>query len=308
MSVVLSLKNIKKNYGPVKALDDISFDVPKGSVFGILGPNGSGKTTMLGIVMDILKATSGSFYWNGEQGSTNEMRKQIGTLLETPNFYHYLSAEKNLKIAAAIKGRSYDEIPVVLEKVNLLQRKDSKFSTYSLGMKQRLAIASTLLGSPDILVFDEPTNGLDPAGIAEIRELMKDLNRQGKTIIMASHILDEVEKVCTHVAIIQKGILKTVGTVQEILNAAPTDKVATLEIEVSADNITALEDLLKQLPGVLSVTNIGSALTIESSETLSSSSINKYCFEKGIVLSQLTLKKKSLEKRFLEITGGKSDR
>ena len=308
MSVVLSLKNIKKNYGPVKALDDISFDVPKGSVFGILGPNGSGKTTMLGIVMDILKATSGSFYWNGEQGSTNEMRKQIGTLLETPNFYHYLSAEKNLKIAAAIKGRSYDEIPVVLEKVNLLHRKDSKLSTYSLGMKQRLAIASTLLGSPDILVFDEPTNGLDPAGIAEIRELMKDLNRQGKTIIMASHILDEVEKVCTHVAIIQKGILKTVGTVQEVLNAAPTDKVATLEIEVSADNITALEDLLKQLPGVLSVTNIGSALTIESSETLSSSSINKYCFEKGIVLSQLTLKKKSLEKRFLEITGGKSDR
>ena len=196
----------------------------------------------------------------------------------------------------------------MLEKVNLLQRKDSKFSTYSLGMKQRLAIASTLLGSPDILVFDEPTNGLDPAGIAEIRELMKDLNRQGKTIIMASHILDEVEKVCTHVAIIQKGILKTVGTVQEVLNAAPTDKVATLEIEVSADNITALEDLLKQLPGVLSVTNIGSALTIESSETLSSSSINKYCFEKGIVLSQLTLKKKSLEKRFLEITGGKSDR
>ena len=227
MSVVLSLKNIKKNYGPLKALDDISFDVPKGSVFGILGPNGSGKTTMLGIVMDILKATSGSFYWNGEQGSTNEMRKQIGTLLETPNFYHYLSAEKNLKIAAAIKGRSYDEIPVVLEKVNLLQRKDSKFSTYSLGMKQRLAIASTLLGSPDILVFDEPTNGLDPAGIAEIRELMKDLNRQGKTIIMASHILDEVEKVCTHVAIIQKGILKTVGTVQEVLNAEPTDKVAT---------------------------------------------------------------------------------
>ena len=308
MSVVLSLKNIKKNYGPLKALDDISFDVPKGSVFGILGPNGSGKTTMLGIVMDILKATSGSFYWNGEQGSTNEMRKQIGTLLETPNFYHYLSAEKNLKIAAAIKGRSYDEIPVVLEKVNLLQRKDSKFSTYSLGMKQRLAIASTLLGSPDILVFDEPTNGLDPAGIAEIRELMKDLNRQGKTIIMASHILDEVEKVCTHVAIIQKGILKTVGTVQEVLNAAPTDKVATLEIEVSADNITALEDLLKQLPGVLSVTNTGSALTIESTEALSSSSINKYCFEKGIVLSQLTLKRKSLEKRFLEITGGKSDR
>lgn len=309
MSVVLSLKNIKKNYGSLKALDDISFDVPKGSVFGILGPNGSGKTTMLGIVMDILKATSGNFYWNGEQGSSSEMRKQIGTLLETPNFYHYLSAEKNLKIAAAIKGRSYDEIPVVLKKVNLLERKDSKFSTYSLGMKQRLAIASTLLGSPDILVFDEPTNGLDPAGIAEIRELMKDLNRQGKTIIMASHILDEVEKVCTHVAIIQKGVLKTVGTVQEVLNAAPTDnKVVTLEIELSAENLTGLEEILKQLPGINSVTNTGSSLIIESAESLSSSSINKYCFEKGIVLSQLALKKKTLEKRFLEITGDKSDR
>ncbi len=309
MSVVLSLKNIKKNYGSLKALDDISFDVPKGSVFGILGPNGSGKTTMLGIVMDILKATSGNFYWNGEQGSSSKMRKQIGTLLETPNFYHYLSAEKNLKIAAAIKGRSYDEIPVVLKKVNLLERKDSKFSTYSLGMKQRLAIASTLLGSPDILVFDEPTNGLDPAGIAEIRELMKDLNRQGKTIIMASHILDEVEKVCTHVAIIQKGVLKTVGTVQEVLNAAPTDnKVVTLEIELSAENLTGLEEILKQLPGINSVTNTGSSLIIESAETLSSSSINKYCFEKGIVLSQLALKKKTLEKRFLEITGDKSDR
>lgn len=309
MSVVLSLKNIKKNYGSLKALDDISFDVPKGSVFGILGPNGSGKTTMLGIVMDILKATSGNFYWNGEQGSSSEMRKQIGTLLETPNFYHYLSAEKNLKIAAAIKGRSYDEIPVVLKKVNLLERKDSKFSTYSLGMKQRLAIASTLLGSPDILVFDEPTNGLDPAGIAEIRELMKDLNRQGKTIIMASHILDEVEKVCTHVAIIQKGVLKTVGTVQEVLNATPTDnKVVTLEIELSAENLTGLEEILKQLPGINSVTNTGSSLIIESAESLSSSSINKYCFEKGIVLSQLALKKKTLEKRFLEITGDKSDR
>ena len=309
MSVVLSLKNIKKNYGSLKALDDISFDVPKGSVFGILGPNGSGKTTMLGIVMDILKATSGNFYWNGEQGSSSEMRKQIGTSLETPNFYHYLSAEKNLKIAAAIKGRSYDEIPVVLKKVNLLERKDSKFSTYSLGMKQRLAIASTLLGSPDILVFDEPTNGLDPAGIAEIRELMKDLNRQGKTIIMASHILDEVEKVCTHVAIIQKGVLKTVGTVQEVLNATPTDnKVVTLEIELSAENLTGLEEILKQLPGINSVTNTGSSLIIESAETLSSSSINKYCFEKGIVLSQLALKKKTLEKRFLEITGDKSDR
>jgi len=309
MSVVLSLKNIKKNYGPVKALDDISFDVPKGSVFGILGPNGSGKTTMLGIVMDILKATSGSFYWNGEQGSTNEMRKQIGTLLETPNFYHYLSAEKNLKIAAAIKGRSYDEIPVVLEKVNLLQRKDSKFSTYSLGMKQRLAIAATLLGNPDILVFDEPTNGLDPAGIAEIRQLIKELNRQGKTIIMASHILDEVEKVCTHVAIIQKGVLKTTGTVQELLSGSTvTTSTHTVEIEIAAANLQMLEAALLKFSGIQFVQKSESGFLIECAEEIKPDSINKFCFEQGVVLSQLNVKRKSLEKRFLEITGNQSDR
>jgi lantibiotic transport system ATP-binding protein len=308
MSSVLSIQNISKSYGPVQALNNVSFEVPKGSVFGILGPNGSGKTTMLGIVMDILKVSKGNFLWNGQPGSSNEMRRQIGTLLETPNFYHYLSGQKNLQIAAAIKQRGKEDIPRVLERVNLTQRKDSKFSTYSLGMKQRLAIASTLLGNPDILVFDEPTNGLDPAGIAEIRELIKQLNQQGKTIIMASHILDEVEKVCTHVAIIQKGVLKTVGTVQEVMNASPGDKVVRVDIELAADNLAALESILKQIPGVLEVQNNGTGLTIHGEETITTAGINKFCFEKGIVLSQLNLKRKSLETRFLEITGNQSDR
>ena len=308
MDAVLSIQNISKFYGSVQALNNVSFTVPKGSVFGILGPNGSGKTTMLGIVMDILKVSSGTFLWKGQPGSSNEMRRQIGTLLETPNFYHYLSGQKNLQIAAAIKQRGKEDIPRVLEKVNLTQRKDSKFSTYSLGMKQRLAIASTLLGDPDILVFDEPTNGLDPAGIAEIRELIKQLNRQGKTIIMASHILDEVEKVCTHVAIIQKGVLKTVGTVQEVMNASSTDKVVRVDIELAADNLAMLENILKQIPGILEVHNNGTGLTIHGEETVTTAGVNKYCFEKGIVLNQLNLKRKSLETRFLEITGNQSDR
>ncbi len=251
MDAVLSIQNITKFYGSIQALNNVSFTVPKGSVYGILGPNGSGKTTLLGIVMDILKVSSGNFLWNGQPGSSNEMRRQIGTLLETPNFYHYLSGQKNLEIAAAIKQRGKDDIPRVLEKVNLTQRKHSKFSTYSLGMKQRLAIASTLLGDPDILVFDEPTNGLDPAGIAEIRELIRQLHSQGKTIIMASHILDEVEKICTHVAIIQKGVLKTVGTVHDVLNASPEDKVLRVDIELAAENLEALENILRQMPGIL---------------------------------------------------------
>ena len=224
MSTVLTIDNLTKYYGPIRALHNVSFNVPDGSVFGILGPNGSGKTTLLGIIMDILKPSSGNYLWKGQPGSA-KMRQQIGTLLETPNFYHYLSGIRNLRIAAEIKQRGEDDIEKVLQLVNLWQRKDSKFSTYSLGMKQRLAIASTLLGNPEILVFDEPTNGLDPAGIAEIRELIKQLNRQGKTIIMASHILDEVEKVCSHVAIIQKGELKATGSVQDILDRKAVNHV-----------------------------------------------------------------------------------
>ncbi len=307
MSSVLSIQGLHKSYGPVKALNNVSFEVPKGSVFGILGPNGSGKTTLLGIVMDVLKASQGTFLWNGQPGS-NEMRRKIGTLLETPNFYHYLSGYKNLKIAAAIKGHGAQDIPEVLRKVNLDQRQHSKFSTYSLGMKQRLAIASALLGNPDILVFDEPTNGLDPAGIAEIRNLMKELHRQGKTIIMASHILDEVEKVCTHVAIIQKGDLKTVGTVQDVLNASPADVTAQVEVIINAGDAANLAAVIQTMPGIHAATPVEEGLLIEAAENVSTEAINQFCFSQGIVLSHLAVRKKTLEKRFLEITGNKSDR
>jgi ABC-type multidrug transport system ATPase subunit len=309
VATVLSIENISKNYGFVRALNNVSFDVPKGTVFGILGPNGSGKTTLLGIVMDILKPTGGSYSWNGET-ATEKVRKQIGTLLETPNFYHYLSAEDNLKIAAKIKGKGEEDIDKVLRIVNLYERRGSKFNTYSLGMKQRLAIASTLLGDPETLVFDEPTNGLDPAGIAEIRELIKELNRKGKTIIMASHILDEVEKVCTHVAIIQKGVLKTVGSVKEVMNTSGDNKgtIVNVLIEVGAENNNALQQILQQLPGVVSVETEDGELQVTCNETLTPEQLNKYCFEKGIVLSKLNLKRKSLETRFLEITGKQSDR
>jgi len=304
---VLTIDKLSKNYGRIRALQDVSFNVEKGSVFGILGPNGSGKTTLLGIVMDILKAKSGTFTWMGQPYS-DEIRKQIGTLLETPNFYHYLGGEDNLMIAAKIKGRGEEDIEKVLKIVNLWQRKDSKFSTYSLGMKQRLAIASTLLGDPDILVFDEPTNGLDPAGIAEIRELMKQLNRAGKTIIMASHILDEVEKVCTHVAIIQKGVLKTVGSVASVMSTAGSNIVAKQTIELSAADNTALKNILQQMPGLEIIDESGDELHLSCDETITAEQINKFCFDKGIVLSKLNAKKKSLETRFLEITGGQSDR
>jgi ABC-type multidrug transport system ATPase subunit len=301
---ILSVQNLSKAYGPIKALNDVSFEVPPGSVFGILGPNGSGKTTLLGIIMDVLKPTSGSYLWMGKPGSSAQ-RKQIGTLLETPNFYSYLSGADNLAIAAAIKGHGKESIDAVLQLVNLYQRRNSRFATYSLGMKQRLAIASTLLGDPDILVFDEPTNGLDPAGIAEIRQLIKDLSNKGKTIIMASHILDEVEKVCTHVAIIQKGVLKTTGTVREILSTTHDDIQI---VDIASDNLPQLHSVIQQLPGVTEAILTDELISLTVQGSLSAAAINRYCFEKGITLNTLSVKRKTLESTFLEITGKQSDR
>lgn len=305
---ILSINNLTKNYGKIRALDNVSFDVPPKTVFGILGPNGSGKTTLLGIIMDVIKASGGSFTWAGEGLAPNDLRKKIGTLLETPNFYHYLSAERNLAIAAKIKGRGEGDIEKVLKIVNLYERKDSKFSTYSLGMKQRLAIAAALLGDPEILVFDEPTNGLDPAGIAEIRELIRQLYKGGKTIIMASHILDEVEKVCTHVAIIQKGVLKTVSSVAALMDTSAENVAANVLIDISSGDNPALKNLIQQLDGVETVTEVDGELHLVCTERITGEFVNRFCFEKGIVLNKLNVKRKSLETRFLEITGRQSDK
>ena len=292
---ILTVENLSKNYGSIKALKNVSFSVPKGTVFGILGPNGSGKTTLLGIVMDVLKATSGGYKIFGEI-PTNQRRKQMGTLLETPNFYHYLTAVQNLKIAASIKEHGHEDIERVLEIVNLTARKNSNFNTYSLGMKQRLAIGSALLGNPDVLVFDEPTNGLDPVGIAEIRELIKKLSQQGKTIIMASHLLDEVEKVCTHVAILKQGTLITHGDVNEIL-------INEDLVEVIAADLEQLKNVLSQMNGYSKIDIADKAVRIFfPSGKADLAAVNRFCFDNGIVLSHLQLKKKSLESKFFELT------
>ncbi len=293
---VLKVESLSKDYGRIKALKGVSFSVPEGVVFGVLGPNGSGKTTLLGIIVDILKPTSGSFSLFGEKPEARH-RKKIGTLLETPNFYHYLTGEQNLLINASIKGRGSNDIDRVLKLVNLDTRRHSKFSTYSLGMKQRLAIAAAMLGNPDILLFDEPTNGLDPVGIAEIRSLIKELHQQGKTIIMASHLLDEVEKVCTHVAVLKKGDLIVHGNVDEIFSTNDM-------VELAAANKTALLSVLNSLGGVVHLKEDEKGIVIASfpKGTADLANINKHCFENGVVLNKLNLKRQSLESKFFELT------
>ena len=292
---ILTIDNLSKNYGKIQALQQVSFTVPKGTVYGILGPNGSGKTTMLGIVMDVLKSSGGNYRLFDEMPNEAH-RKRMGTLLETPNFYHYLSAVQNLKIAAKIKQRGEDDIDRVIEVVGLTQRKNSPFSSYSLGMKQRLAIGSALLGNPEVLVLDEPTNGLDPVGIAEIRSLIMSLASQGKTIIMASHMLDEVEKVCTHVAILKYGKLIAAGDVNEIL-------VNEDVVEIASSNLEALKNILTTFPNILSLQIKDKVVQMNLPQgTANMEAINKFCFNNNIVLTHLQLKKKSLETKFLELT------
>ncbi|MES2704558.1 MAG: ATP-binding cassette domain-containing protein [Bacteroidota bacterium] len=294
MQPVLSIQNVSKSYGPIQALKGVSFDVPEGSVFGVLGPNGSGKTTLLGIVLDILIANGGTYSWFGGM-EPHAARRQIGSLLETPNFYHYLSAYNNLEITAAIKQRGIDDRMRVLQQVGLLERKDSKFQTYSLGMKQRLAIGAALLGNPKVLVLDEPTNGLDPAGIAEIRELIRALNKQGITILIASHLLDEVEKVCTHVAILKRGTLLVNGPVGQALSHDD-------QVEVRAADMTALQQALGELPGIRSMRLNDGTLQLTCDERIGTKDVNEFCIGRGIVLTHLLLRKKSLETKFMELT------
>ncbi len=297
MSVVLTVTNLSKSYRSVQALRNVSFHVPQGAVFGILGPNGSGKTTLLSVLMDVLRSNSGSYSWFGKSGGSPHLRKKIGTLLETPNFYSYLSGTDNLKITQAISGRgNAKNIDEVLMKVNLYNWRWVPFKAYSLGMKQRLAIAAALLGNPAVLVLDEPTNGLDPVGIAEIRNLIVELQQKEHTIIMASHLLDEVEKVCSHVAILKKGELLTTGSVDDIM--ADEDVV-----ELGAADAEALASLLHRA-GYRAETEPKTRLVqIRLPRgTARPADLNRLCFESGILLSHLQIKKKKLETKFFELT------
>jgi ABC-2 type transport system ATP-binding protein len=294
---VLELEQVEKSYGRIRALKGVSFKVPEGSVFGILGPNGSGKTTLLSIILDVLKADKGDYKWFGEPGSP-VIRKQIGSLLETPNFYHYLSGINNLRVTQSINERGTSkDIDEVLKRVKLSERRNSRFSSYSLGMKQRLAIGAALLGNPRVLVLDEPTNGLDPVGIAEMRELIKDLHRQGHTIILASHLLDEVEKVCTHVAILKTGDLVASGEVNEVL---VDDDI----VEIGAEDQESLTRILLEHEGHTKMTKEGNYFHLFFEKgTAKPEEINTFCFNKGVKLSHLVLKKQKLEAKFFELTG-----
>lgn len=295
LETILTLNNLTKHYGKVKAVNDLSFTIEKGNVYGILGPNGSGKSTTLGMVLNVVNATSGNFKWFDGSDTTHNALKKVGAIIERPNFYPYMTAAQNLEFVCTIKAVDPSKIEEKLEIVHLLDRKDSKFSTFSLGMKQRLAIASALLNDPEILILDEPTNGLDPQGIHQIREIIKNIASGGTTILLASHLLDEVEKVCSHVVIIRKGVKLYAGPVDE-LNASHGF------FELRCEKQTELIQVLERHQDFASVKEENGLVTAFLKNPLTAEELNTLLFTQGIVLSHLVKRKESLEEQFLQLT------
>lgn len=295
LETILSIQNLSKRYGGLQALQNISLDIHKGNVYGILGPNGSGKSTTLGIVLEVVNKTSGDFVWFGGKLQTAEALKKVGALIERPNFYPYMSAEQNLRLVCKIKNIPYSKIPEKLELVGLLERSKSSFSSFSLGMKQRLAIASALLNDPEILILDEPTNGLDPEGIHQIRALIKIIAAKGTTVLLASHLLDEVEKVCTHVLVLKKGEVLYSGTVAGI-----SESEAYFELE--AEDPERLIAVLQTHPAVEKTTMVDTKVFAYLKSPLEPNELNQFLFSNHICLGHLVKRKNSLEKQFLELT------
>ena len=296
METILSIQNLNKKFGAIHAVNNLSFDIQKGNVYGILGPNGSGKSTTLGIILNVVNRTSGDFTWFDGKVSTHDALKRVGAIIERPNFYPYMSAVENLKLVCKIKEISYDKIDQKLKQVHLYERRNSKFKTYSLGMKQRLAIASALLNDPEILILDEPTNGLDPQGIHEIRSIIQKIAASGTTILLASHLLDEVEKVCSHVVVIREGIKLYSGRVDEM-----TASHGIIEIE-SKSETNEIFSALKTIEGIESVQEEGKRIFIRLNREVSSADLNRQLMEKGVELSHLVKRRPSLEQQFLSLT------
>ncbi len=299
METILSINNLNKIYNKyVHAVNNVSLEIKKGNVYGILGPNGSGKSTTLGIVLNVVNKTSGSYSWFDGKVETHEALKKVGAIIERPNFYPYMTAKQNLELVCKIKNIDYSKVQEKLTLVGLVERENSKFNTFSLGMKQRLAIASALLNDPEILILDEPTNGLDPQGIHQIRDIIKLIALQGTTILLASHLLDEVEKVCSHVLVLQKGKILYSGTV---------DGMSSNEgfFELQSENNDALIKVLQSHSAIEKIVSEDGKVLVYLNSPLAAADLNKYLFENNIFLNHLVKRKTSLEDQFLELTKNK---
>ncbi|MDX1579568.1 MAG: ABC transporter ATP-binding protein [Gemmatimonadota bacterium] len=282
----------------VLAVDRISFAVERGQVFGFLGPIGSGKTTTIGMLLGIITPTAGSFrlFGGGSPAELHAARQRIGATLEYPNFYPYLSCRDNLRLVARVKGRGEAGVQEALDTVGLAARQKTKFKACSLGMKQRLALAATMLGDPELIVLDEPANGLDPAGQREIRDIIRELAARGKTIFLSSHILHEVERTCTHVAIIESGRLARLGSVADI-----TAERTVVALRAETDPET-LRTLALEFPDAIAA-RVEADRVLVDLEGEDLAELNRFLAGRGVHLSHLARERKTLEEAYMELTG-----
>lgn len=295
-TLAVETRGLTKRYSSgVLAVSDLSLRVRKGEVYGFLGPNGAGKTTTLRMLSGLLHPTSGSALVVGAVPGTPRSLAALGAMVETPAFYPYLSGRDNLRVVARYCGAPSSRIEPVLEQVDLKDRAHHKFKTYSTGMKQRLGVAAALLKDPQLLILDEPTSGLDPQGTVEMRALIRNLRQGGRTVLLSSHLLNEVELTCDRVGVISSGKLVAEGTIEEmrarggqalLVRAAPLDQARRLlETVIGADHVSERD-------GVLS-------LQVDPAQA---ASINRRLVADGVDVSELRMSEQSLEDVFLELT------
>jgi ABC-2 type transport system ATP-binding protein len=299
--VILRTSALTKRFGTLEAVKNLNIEIHRGEVFGFLGPNGAGKSTTVGMILGLIAPTSGSIELFGHNLKDNPWSalRRIGAVIEEPAFYPYLSGWDNLEtLAISIGGISKNKISEVLERVNLLERSGDRYSHYSMGMKQRLGIASTLLRDPEFIILDEPTNGLDPAGTKEVRDLIPLLAHESRAVLLCSHILHEVELVCDRVAIIKQGVTLINAPIQELLNRGQA-------LQIKVDNPAKAVPILSEIPWIKSVKIEEGYLIVEAPQE-SASQVTKVLAEHGLYLSELVKRGTSLENVFLQLTGGES--
>jgi ABC-type multidrug transport system ATPase subunit len=293
--LVIETRALTKRYGEaIVAVDHLELRVRRGEVYGFLGPNGAGKTTTLRMLLGLVRPTSGDAAVLGVPPGSPHGLSRIGALIEAPAFYPFLSGRDNLRVLARYAGIADDRVEAVLREVDLSARAADRYATYSLGMKQRLGVAGALLKDPDLLILDEPANGLDPAGIAEMRSLIRSLGEGGRTVVLSSHLMGEVEHVTDRVGVIRDGSLVAEGTVEELRGRAG--------LRVRAEPLSEAHRLIRALPDVEDVTRDDGLLEV-SVDPARAPAINRTLVEAGIAVSELYAQKASLENVFLELTG-----
>ena len=291
-------ESLTKHYGRIVAVDGLSLTVPRGQIFGLLGPNGSGKTTTMGMLLGLVKPTSGRYRLLDAGISHREALRRTGAIVETPCFYPYLSGRDNLAYFQGISGMSdRGALNELLERVGLAERADDRVRTYSQGMKQRLGLAYALLGDPEILFLDEPTNGMDPDGMAEIRDLIRSLGTGGRTVLLSSHLLHEVEQVCDSVAILSRGRLVVQGGIHDLVHSLAGDRlrVRTTDNE-KAIGILSVLDWVGEI-----IVEDGTILVVVPSER--SSELTEALGRSDVYVAEMSSDRMSLEQYYFKVTG-----